>query len=403
MRTFRIWMALVVAILLVAAGATVLDLHERERRLTVMFSRTTSLYEGAAVKVLGVKVGRVTRIEVDGTEVAVTMTYDRDVLLPKDVHAMIVPPSLVGDRFVQLAPAYLDGPVLPDDSRLGVERSGVPLELDDTFEGLDELAVGLGPDGANRDGALSDLLASSAEALDGNGELYRETVTELAAALDTLATSSDDASATVTNLDTTTKTLAGSDEEIRAVVTALATIGVQLNGQRGDIKAAVVQLRLAPRALADFVHGNRGNLDRTIADLTAVVDQVDDHSAEVGEVLSLTPAGLSNLIESFVPINSKIEDVTKLDPAARAGSLVLRANLLDSLDVTLATVFDTICAEFPADLKVQLAGICGALRSAGGDIGKVLDMLVHASPDGILQLSGARTTTLPGLLTGGVE
>lgn len=331
------------------------------------------------------------------------MTYDRDVRLPKDVHAMIVPPSLVGDRFVQLAPAYVGGPVLADDARLGVERSGVPLELDDTYQGLDELAVGLGPEGANQEGALSALVASSAEALDGNGELYRETVTELAAALDTLATSSDDASATVTNLNTTTKTLAGSDEEIRAVVTALAAIGVQLNGQRGDIKAAVEQLRQALETLADFVHGNRGNLDRTIADLTAVVDQLDDHNAEIGEVISLTPAGLSNLIESFVPINSKIEDVTKLDPAARAGSLVLRANLLDNLDVTLATLFDTVCAEFPAELKVQLAGICGALRAVGGDVGKLLDQLVHASPDGILQLSGGSTTTLPGLLTGGVE
>ncbi len=130
--------------LLVLAGLAVLvpSLDEDRPGLTVMFPSTTSLYEGAQVKVLGVRVGTVESIEVEGTQVRVSMTYDPDVKIPADVHAVIVPPSVVGDRFVQLTPAYTGGEVLADGATLGIERSGVPLELDDTYRALDQVAGG---------------------------------------------------------------------------------------------------------------------------------------------------------------------------------------------------------------------------------------------------------------------
>ena len=45
-------------------------------------------------------------VEPSGTDVVVTMSYDAEVKLPADAQAVIIAPSLVGDRFVQLTPAY---------------------------------------------------------------------------------------------------------------------------------------------------------------------------------------------------------------------------------------------------------------------------------------------------------
>ena len=67
---------------------------------------TISVYEGSDVRVLGVPVGTVTRVEPTGTDVTVTMAYDDDVKLPADAKAVIIAPSVVGDRYVQLTPAY---------------------------------------------------------------------------------------------------------------------------------------------------------------------------------------------------------------------------------------------------------------------------------------------------------
>ena len=79
--------------------------------------------------------------------------------IPADASAVIVAPSIVGDRFVQLTPvvhrrarARRTAPVLDTD------RTSMPLELDQVYSSLNDLNVALGPTGANRTGALSDLL-----------------------------------------------------------------------------------------------------------------------------------------------------------------------------------------------------------------------------------------------------
>ena len=74
-----------------------------------------------------------------------------------------MPPSIVSDRYIQLSPVYRSGPVLEDNTVLGRDRTAAPLELDDIFGSLNQLNKALGPDGANKDGALSDLLAVERE------------------------------------------------------------------------------------------------------------------------------------------------------------------------------------------------------------------------------------------------
>src|SRR3989337_2825358 len=96
--------AIVVA-LLVAAGITWLGGEER-KTLTAHFPRTISIYEGSDVRVLGVPIGTVDTVTPSGTDVVVTMSYDAVVKVPEDAAAVIVSPSVVGDRFVQLTPRY---------------------------------------------------------------------------------------------------------------------------------------------------------------------------------------------------------------------------------------------------------------------------------------------------------
>ncbi len=83
-----------------------------QKTLTADFPRTVSLYEGSDVRVLGVPIGKVDSVTPSGTQVVVTMHYDADVKIPADAKAVIISPSIVGDRFVQLTPAYSGGQVL---------------------------------------------------------------------------------------------------------------------------------------------------------------------------------------------------------------------------------------------------------------------------------------------------
>src|SRR3990170_3909601 len=111
--------AIVVA-LLVAAAFTWLGGEER-KTLTAHFPRTVSLYEGSDVRVLGVPIGTVDTVTPSGTDVVVTMSYDPEVKVPADATAVIISPSIVGDRYVQLTPAYDGGDVLASGETMDVE------------------------------------------------------------------------------------------------------------------------------------------------------------------------------------------------------------------------------------------------------------------------------------------
>ena len=71
---------------------------------------------------LGVPVGAVESVEPAGDVVTVKMYYDAKVDVPADAQAVIIAPSVVGDRFVQLTPAYEGGEKLKDGAVLDTER-----------------------------------------------------------------------------------------------------------------------------------------------------------------------------------------------------------------------------------------------------------------------------------------
>lgn len=347
------------------------------RHLEVMFPRTTSLYEGAQVKVLGVRVGTVDSIEVEGTAVRVSMSYDPAVKLPDDVHAVIVPPSVVGDRFIQLAPAYTGGAVLADDAQLPLERSSVPLELDDTYRALDQVAVGLGPQGANKDGALSRLISAGADNIRGRGRLLNTTIRSFADALTTLADGSDDAAGATTNLARLNKRLAGSDATIRRLVAALVRVSTTLGGQGTQIVDAVTTLDDALGRVASFTRENRRNLGSDLDQLTSVTTALHRHIADLEEIADLAPVGLVNLMKTYVPRNWDPTQPFATAVEGRTGSQNLHAVLLQDLDNEMGYLVSALCANLPAQAAGQLAPLCTALTAAGGDLGSVLAQVYH--------------------------
>lgn len=391
--------SLLVVAALVAGVAACLGSGSEARTVSATFSRTTSLYEGAAVKVLGVKVGRVDEIRVDGTAVEVEMSVDEHVKLPNDVTALIVPPSIVGDRFVQLAPAYTGGPRLADGAHLGLERTDVPMELEDTYDGLNKIAAALGPQGADRDGAFSRLVSTSAKALKGNGTLWKSTLTDLADAMSTLAASSDDFNGTVGNLATTTHTLKGNDRTVRALVDTMAQVGTHLNGQGGDLTEAIQQLRTALALVSRFTRSNRGEIERTVAHLTSLSGQLAKHERLLDEELAIAPIGLTGLMRSYVPQNWDLSEFGRVAPGARTGAINNRSNLLNDLDTTLGYGLSAVCQAMPPEEREQLATFCSALSSLGGDLGALVEKATGRGETGsVSSVPGA--TSLGGMLTG---
>ena len=380
--------AVLVAAVVLAGVAGVLGWQRTqtpaERVVFATFPSTTSLYEGAPVKVLGVRVGTVTDIDVVGTEVEVRMTYEGDVRLAPDVTATIVPPSIVGDRYVALAPAWVGGSALADGARIGRERTGVPLDLDETFAQLNDLAVALGPKGADRDGALSRLTTAGANLLDGNGRRLHRTLRQLSKALGTLTEVDDNTQDIVSQSADLTRTLAASDDQIRRVITGLATVSAQLSAQRNDLTRSVKGLATALGEVKRFTRTNRATITSSVRGLTVVSDVLDEHLGDLTDLLDLVPVGFANAMAIYAPNN--------WDPArpgdsvvdGRTGSLALRGNFTEDLGVQLSYALGAVCEKATGADAVELIPFCAALRASGNSIGALLTAIAKGQKTGSL-------------------
>ena len=256
-----------VVLALVAAVVLVFTRNGMERTLTVDFPRTNSLYKGSDVRILGVPVGEVKELKAQGDHVEVTLTYETDVRLPADVKAVIISPAIVGDRFVQLAPAYSGGAVLPDNAKLGVDRSEVPVELDEIFKSLDDLAIALGPKGANKDGSLSSLIEDTAKQFDGQGQQLHETLTNFAKLSTTLSDNKDELFGSIQEIEQFVALLNRNDSSVRSFFDSTARVSNVLENERDDLAKTLEFLSKALIDVRRLIKDNRTTLRHNVDNL----------------------------------------------------------------------------------------------------------------------------------------
>lgn len=292
---------------LIAAVAVAVLGRSDENTITVDFDRTVSLYEGSKVRILGVDVGLVEKITPRGQTVRATITWDADYDVPADAVALIVSPSVVGDRFVQLAPAYTGGAKLEDGAHLDQSRTGTPTELDETFEALNTVAVTLGPEGLNEDGSLSEMLANSAKNLDGKGAEIRESIAALAELSQTAEGTKDEFFSSLEQIETFVSALEANDASVRRFNSSLAAVSDVLADESDDLQSALRELAAALSEVQGYVAENRTALRKNIDGLNDVTKTLARQRKEIASILELGPKALSNLAKTYNPTTGAID------------------------------------------------------------------------------------------------
>ena len=282
----------------VVGGLTVFFRGGQSDRITVTahFRRAVGLYPGSSVRVLGVKVGTVRSIKPAGETVTVVMDLPVGTPIPADATAVIIPPSLVSDRYVELTPVYDGGSRLADGAVLDPDHTMTPVELDDILGSLDSLLVAMGPEGANADGSLGRLVDVGARDLGkGGGQALNDTLTNLAHAVKTLADNRGDLTGVIANLAAFTDTLARNDSQIRTLTGHLADASQYLAGEGESLQAALRNLSIALGEIASLVRDHRADLGSDIQTLAKVTSIVVKHKNSLIEALDVLPLGTANL------------------------------------------------------------------------------------------------------------
>ncbi|MEU0535037.1 MCE family protein [Amycolatopsis tolypomycina] len=346
-RSLVTWLAFgCVLALLVTAGLYLVFRSSTGTTLSAYFGKTVGLYAGSSVRVLGVPVGEVTDVTPEGDAVRVDMRVDDDVPLPAGVGAVVVAPSLVSDRYVQLTPAYDSGPVLASGTVLAKDRTATPVELDDLYSSLDKLSTALGPNGANKDGALSGVLDTAAKTLQGNGASLNSTVGQLAELAKTLDGSKDDLFSTVQNLNSFTGALAQSDQQLNEFYGRVADVSRFLAADSSEVGAALQSLGGALGDVQQFVNDNKTALESNVDKLASLSKVLVDQRAALAEVLDIAPTGATNFINSY---------------DAASGTIAVRDNLNELTNPPILTVCRLISSFTPKEVPDTLGNICKQL------------------------------------------
>lgn len=316
-------------------------------RVTAYVDKAVGLYQGSAVRVLGIEVGTVESVTPKGEVVQLDLRVDEGVDVPAEAKAVVIAPSLVSDRYVQLTPAYTEGPTMASGAVIPKERTVTPAELDDLYRSANALTEVLGPQGANDQGALSELLDTGAANLEGNGQNLNTTMQRLGELSSTLARSEGDLFATVDNLNKFTATLAQSDAEIRDFYGRVSDVTTMLAGQKDQIGASLESLALALGDVEGFVRDNRQQLSSSVENLTGVTQALVDQRHALGEVIDIAPTGAANFINAY---------------DAASGAIAVRAEINELSAPPVLMVCKLLDASVPRPIPPVLAETCKELE-----------------------------------------
>jgi phospholipid/cholesterol/gamma-HCH transport system substrate-binding protein len=290
----------VVAALLAASYLVFMRDGHETKTVSAHFPRAVSIYEGSDVRILGVNVGRVTDVTPEGNSVRVDMEYDARYRVPANAKAVIITPTLVADRFVQLTPAWSDGDrLMADGADIALPDTGVPVELDRIYSSLRDLSEALGPNGVNKDGTLDHLLAAGSRALKGKGKLGNQMLNDLSTAAQTFGEGSGALFDTVTNLAQVTSSLAANDKFVRAFVKDLAGVSSQLVDERTEIRQALAAVAQSVGTIKGFVHDNRQALVTDVERLTRVMKAINSEKDSLDTALRIAPVAIGNLTLAY--------------------------------------------------------------------------------------------------------
>lgn len=302
-------------IALVAAlvgGVYVLSSTGNKRTIVGYFTSAVGLYPGDQVRVLGVPVGEIDMIEPRSSDVKITMSVSKDVKVPVDVQAVIMSPNLVAARFIQLTPVYTGGAVLPDNGRIDLDRTAVPVEWDEVKEGLTRLAADLSPAAGELQGPLGAAINQAADTLDGNGDSLHNALRELAQVAGRLGDSRGDIFGTVKNLQVLVDALSESDEQIVQFAGHVASVSQVLADSSANLDQTLGTLNQALSDIRGFLRENNSTLIETVNQLNDFAQTLSDQSENIEQVLHVAGPGITNFYNIYDPAQGTLNGLLSI-------------------------------------------------------------------------------------------
>lgn len=352
----------------------------------------SQLNDDADVKIRGLIVGRVTEQKVRGDIVDLTLAIPRRdmALIPKDVKARLLPKTLFGEKYVDLAiPAGTSASaahLVPGDT-IPIDQSAEALELERVLANFTYLLRELQPVKVNT------FLTNLSGALADNGEKLGQTIVQFDKYARSIEPNIGKINEDISGLADLAQSLDVNSSDLLEIARNAATTGKTITAKNDD--------------LANFLRGTAGFAQTGTEVFRKDGDALITIAANSREQLEAAAALRGNIPSGVRNLNEAVKRIVEPGKGAIAQGPYMNLRLYPQSSRGKYTKAD--CAKFPGQSAPYCsAGILGGSSKNGeslivdpdGDkdtLHRLLGPLLGVAPD---QVSGVADLLLGGLLRG---
>jgi ABC-type transporter Mla subunit MlaD len=243
---------------------------------TATFEDATTLRQTAPVRIAGVNVGEVTKVEPtpDGKGAKVTFSVDEDGLPLHDDARITIRPRLFleGNFFLDLRPGSPSAPDLPDGGDIPVSQTATAVQLDQVLTALQA------PDRENLARLLNGYGSALADEPTPEQDVGQDPDVQgesAAQALNDSFTYGGEAGKTSSQVS---QALLGEEAgDLRGMIAATGRVFDELASREGELADLITNFNVTTGAFAD----ESANLERTLAELAPLAEQAQDDLVEI--------------------------------------------------------------------------------------------------------------------------
>jgi phospholipid/cholesterol/gamma-HCH transport system substrate-binding protein len=257
---------------------------------SAMFSDVTGLLSGNDVRVAGVRIGQVDKIELADRKLAkVTFSLDSKHKIPKSVILRLRYRNLVGERYI----AVTEGPGSADPLKAGstvpLTQTRNALDLTVLFNGFRPLFQALDPQSTNQ------VAFELVQTLQGEGGTLQSLMQRTASLTNTLADRDAVIGRVINNLSTVLDTLDNGDQ-LSQLILQLRRLSAGFAQDRTAIGQSIAGINDLTTATSSLLSDVRGPLRTDIAQLNALAGTLSTNKETVNGVLQRLPGKLDRII-----------------------------------------------------------------------------------------------------------
>jgi phospholipid/cholesterol/gamma-HCH transport system substrate-binding protein len=254
------------------------------------FTDATGVTKGDDIRVAGVRVGTVSKVEIiDRTRALVTFSVDEGTSLNGGTNASIRYRNLVGQRYISLTQEVGDTQRLPAGSTIPVSRTRPALDLTVLFNGFKPLFQALSPEDVNK------LSYELIQVFQGEGGTLEGLLAHTASVTSTLADRDEVIGDLIDNLSLVLDHVADRDQQLTRLIQSFRTLVGGLKKDRFAILNSLEDVSALSVETASLIDGIREPFVKDIKELRAVAGNIDKNKAELDRALQVLPIKLDKI------------------------------------------------------------------------------------------------------------